>query len=212
MPKTEVNQLTMLKTIFFIISLSFLNISYSQNNSVEVSFGFGKANSEKISSYSTQLNIHIYELHLTNGELKINFGPRLTNYSAILLPTNDSYTELVKDLNLYAINLFTQINYIYSQFFIGFDLDLIGYSISRRYKTKDLEDEVNAQKMDLFLFEKNDKGTLNSHVYIGTNIGRYLFKIGLSHSVINFEGTQNESKQKRQLFFDLAFLSIGTNF
>lgn len=181
---------------------------------MEAGLGSGKVEGKSITSQFIQLT---YQPNLKlssflGGDLGMAFGLRSGHYSADLFQASDVRSEYLKDIDIYAHNLFGQIHFQRDIFQFGFNLDLIGISSKDNALINGTNQRIQSETFNLFLFGSNDKGTLNSQLFAAVKYVSFIFKLGLSHSLISYKKTGLSGDQDRMRFFDFAFFSLGHSF
>lgn len=153
-------------------------------NLAEVGFGFGNSQSSISGAY-------IHDWHLgSKGKFYIGTGLRYTIYSGtdinyLSAPASLAKDELSTDTlfaarpSFNAVNLLIDLGYQFSpRFSVGFNIDAIGFSFGKSttasYTVNGTESSVNAKPtgFNLLLVGNNDKGSLNSQLYLQYRVGK----------------------------------------
>lgn len=202
--------------IFIIIFLSLVAMdTMAASNSAELSIGLGRIdpNDQSLLNLSVAFK-RSYELErkLFDGDILIGGGLRATNYSSDLYQTHSDNNETLQGINLTSFNLMVESQLRWEKFFIGFNIDFLGFSLKNQSKIQNTNTEVTNASFNLLRGGEKDKGTLNSQLFLGYNFDHFYTKIGLSHSAIEFEGSVTGTAVDRQNFVDTFFVGIGYRF
>jgi hypothetical protein len=185
------------------------------SSSADISFGLGSIdpNRETLTAISVKINRN-YKLEekIFNGVLILGGGIRATNYRSSFYQTQSGIVEVVERFRINSFNLLLESQIKWEKIFIGFNIDVLGYSFQRESTIQNSNSVIRNVKFNLLRGGKNDKGTLNSQIYLGYQIDSVYTQVGLSHSAIEFEGKVANSTVDRQNFVDTLFLEVGYQF
>ncbi|GEM_PF-3529387 len=199
-----------------IFSLFTLNI-IAASNTVDLAFGVGSIdpNRETLTAISIKANRN-YQLDLENkifnGDIILGGGIRATNYRSDLYQTQSDINEVVESISITSFNLLLESQIKWEKIFVGFNIDILGYSFQRSSRIQNTNIDIKNVSFNLLRGGENDKGTLNSQLYMGYQFDSIYTRVGLSHSAIEFEGQVVNSTVDRQNFVDTFFLAVGYPF
>jgi hypothetical protein len=180
-------------------------------NSVGTSISGANINLET-NSLSIRYERNIFSLF--NNYIRFAAGPRFNQFSR----SNDfkvgSDFWRVEKVNVSSINVFGSVEIAFaSRGSIIMNLDLIGASFGEELELSNNSGQTDTAKpadQNVFLYGKNDRGTLNSEFFFQYMLtDSYKLRIGLSHQVIEYEA-DSISTDKLQRFYNLA--TIGLDF
>lgn len=196
---------------FFILGFK----THATEDLLSLSIGFGKTdpNNESIQSVSASYS-RLYELEKKVGSSKwlLGGGLRIYGLRADRFKTHKDHNEVVEDLSSQSINAFIESRLAWEKWFFGANLDLLGTSFGKSSKISGSNANLSLEAFNLFLFGKNDKGSLNSEFYIGYGFDSFSIKGGLSHLVTEFKGNVSGTEEKRQAFSNLLFVALSFPF
>ena len=197
--------------IFILISAFTSLSSIAGTNLIEFGIGTGQVESKTVLSQHLQYSYtpETKIISILGGDIGYALGFRSTKYTADLFQGSDNKEEFLEDIDIQSHNIFGQIHYSYQNFQLGFNIDLIGITNSSSAKIEGSSEKIDNETSNIFLWAKNDKGTLNSQFFLAYKLEQLYLRGGLSHTLITHKDTGLSDGQDRQKFFDLAFISIG---
>lgn len=197
-----------------LFTLLFLSIvQASANYQLEIGTGRGEVKGDDITANYLQLSYTPAPIFKAlNGDIGYAFGLRSSFYSASLFQARKDESEKLEDVNIASYNAFAQVHYLIDRYQVGFNLDIIGVSAASSSTIEDTNSDIDNVTTNIFLFSKNDRGSLNSHLFLAAHFDSIVVKLIASHSVIEFEDTGLSGDDKRQMFFDTLGLGVGYKF
>lgn len=211
-----------LLALFFLLALPVYG-SPANYNLVEGGIGLGTNNSSSSISYerplldgkdlfaplSVQGGLKSRFVHLTGDKRKYQTGGFDDRKNCCI----ENIT--VKNTKHTALNqgFFIEIASSAFPIFVGFNLDLFGYTFAEKNSYDDIQ--LDGGGWNLFRWAYNDLGTLHSETYVGALISKYSVKIGTSHSSTQYRivGNAGPLRTSRFLnFSDTVFASVGYGF
>ncbi|KAB8032172.1 hypothetical protein [Fluviispira multicolorata] len=205
---------------YILVLLLYIDFSVSAEKGISISYGTdGQA-----SAYSTFF-YQDFKLNDPLDRIKLGYLIRFSNFSSNidLFYTDSSSSEKssansiqIKSPNIYSLNggFVGNIDFL-SNLGFGFNLDLFGISFGGQKIVENSNVKANPAQYNLFLYNINDLGSLNSEFYIFyTHKEFILLRTGLSHYFSEYTtdvALANNSKKFRRVS-NLFFLSIGLNF
>ncbi|MCF8059274.1 MAG: hypothetical protein K9K67_08260 [Bacteriovoracaceae bacterium] len=199
---------TLIKVVLYLISLN----SNAATNYADLSFGLGSVdpNKELLTAISAKVNRNYQiEKKLFEGDILLGGGIRATNYRSNLYQTQTDHIEVIEKVSVTAFNLMFESLVKWEKVFVGLNIDFIGFSLKGTSRIQNTNKEISNSSFNLLRGGENDKGTLNSQIFVGFQFDSFYTRVGLSHSAIEFEGQVTNSAAERQNFVDVLFVGIG---
>lgn len=199
---------TLIKVVLYLISLN----SNAATNYADLSFGLGSVdpNKELLTAISAKFNRNYsIEKKLFEGDILFGGGIRATNYRSNLYQTQADHIEVIEKVSVAAFNLMLESLIKWDKVFVGLNIDFIGFSLKGTSRIQNTNREISNSSFNLLRGGENDKGTLNSQIFVGFQFDSFYTRVGLSHSAIEFEGQVTNSAVERQNFVDVLFVGIG---
>jgi len=193
-----------MKYFIFLIIFSVSN-AIALEHRLGTSLGLGRVKSETVKTFALDYHL-LTNIHKSAyGDFKVGSGVRVTHVSSNDLPIYRS-VEAIEDVSLTAANIALYTEYNYLKYFLGFNIDFIGTTFGNDSKVEGSVNKVGPSKFNNFRGGDNDVGSLNSEFWAGYKFDKTLIRAGLSHQVIQYDGS-NPKGDKRQRFFDVLFIS-----
>lgn len=180
--------------------------AFAYYGQAEFTAGQASVEGDPMNSYTGSLGFYEDKFY---GSFGWGLGVRLSRYTASEYQPSSKRTEALKDINLMSTNIFGQIHYDMNNWKFGFNLDLIGSSSGDASTILGSSNEVNPVTNNIFLYGKNDKGSLNSQLFARYNLDQWFLKAGLAHTVVEYEDDFLGDDERRQRFFDSFFIGLG---
>lgn len=118
--------------------------------------------------------------------------------------------DVVIEPSVYGLNLMGEAGvHLGGRFGLGFNLDLLGIATGPDRATA--AGTTSPSALSLFLYGNNDRGSLNSELFLAVRLSETArLRFGLSHYVMGYESTGNESfdATRFQRFLDAGFVAI----
>jgi hypothetical protein len=118
--------------------------------------------------------------------------------------------DILVDPSVLGLNLFGEVGvHLSGRVAAGFNLDLIGLATGPDRATA--AGTASPSVLSLFLYGNNDRGSLNSEVFLSVRLGATVrLRLGMSHSVMGYETPGNDgiSGTRFQRFLDAGFVAI----
>lgn len=201
----------LIKVVLYLIALN----SMAATNYAELSFGLGSVDpsKESLTAISAKFNRNYpIEKKLFEGDILLGGGIRATNYHSNLYQTQADHIEVIEKVSVAAFNLMLESLIKWEKVFVGLNIDFIGFSLKGTSRIQNTNREISNSSFNLLRGGENDKGTLNSQIFVGFQFDSFYTRVGLSHSAIEFEGQVTNSAAERQNFVDVLFVGIGCLF
>lgn len=199
-----------MKFIILLFSL-FGFFIHAAEDLLSLSLATGKTNPNSESIQSAALSYsRLYEIDQSflKAKWKLGGGLRVYAVSADRFQTHGDYNEVIEDLSSQSINAFIETQLAWKKWFIGSNLDLIGVTTGSDSRVSGTNRSLSLESFNLFLFAKNDRGSLNSEFYVGHKFDSFSLRAGISHIVTEFEGDVPGTNERRLAFSNLLFLSL----
>ena len=190
---------TLMKNITLVILAISLNCNLAAAQDYSVSLGLGTSHTDFVTS--TKSVSVMGNRYFNFNFFRLGSGLRFTNWQRQSdLTINPSYK--LSDISVSALNIVLLAEAdILSHFLLGFNIDVVGGSFGKNSALIGFTEKAEPTKSNLLLGGKNDRGSLNSELYIGYKYNDQRWNVGWSHQVIEYSSTA-PSANKLQNFFD----------
>ncbi len=191
-----------MKNIIALILSLFLNIHIAQAQDYAASLGLGTSQIDSEATKSVSLAGNRF---FDFSFFRLGAGLRFTNWQRQSnFKINSNYT--INDVSISALNIFVLAEVdVLNDFLLGFNIDTLGTSFGKDSDLIGFAEKAEPVKSNLLLGGKNDRGALNSELYLGYKYNKQRWNIGWSHQVIEYSSIA-PSADKLQRFFDTFIL------
>ncbi|BBH52780.1 hypothetical protein [Fluviispira sanaruensis] len=206
-------------TCYYIFNF-YISFPIFADKGINISYGLDG----QVSAYSVIFYQH-FKLNIPLDKINVGYLIRLSNFSSRnnLFYTDSSSSEKsaeksiqIMSPNVYSLNtgVTANVDLIYN-ISLAFNLDIIGYSFGSSKNIVNTPVQAKPAPLNLFLYNINDLGSLNSEFYVYYLFNKYLvFRAGLSHyfsEYITETPLADNSKRFRRIS-NLFFFSCGIFF